>query len=121
MPNSMKENHMEQAEIERLELEKEVSQFLAQSFLELDEGERQLMKRFGLTQIASSVDVLPHQVQERTAQEIEKPPFQVQDVLFQLVPYGSLSYCWAFNCITDTSIPRNYRYVNGFEKPCVVG
>src|SRR6266849_10224721 len=49
MPNSMKENHMEQAEIERLELEKEVSQFLAQSFLELDEGERQLMKRFGLT------------------------------------------------------------------------
>jgi len=45
----MKENHMEQAEIERLELEKEVSQFLAQSFLELDEGERQLMKRFGLT------------------------------------------------------------------------
>ncbi len=40
---------MEQAEIERLELEKEVSQFLAQSFLELDEGERQLMKRFGLT------------------------------------------------------------------------
>src|SRR2546429_9172211 len=49
MSNSMKENHMEQAEIERLELEKEVSQFLAQSFLELDEGERQLMKRFGLT------------------------------------------------------------------------
>src|SRR5579864_843620 len=49
MPNSMKENHMEQAEIERLELEKEISNFLAQSFLELDEGERQLMKRFGLT------------------------------------------------------------------------
>ena len=40
---------MEQAEIERLELEKEISQFLAQAFLELDEGERQLMKRFGLT------------------------------------------------------------------------
>jgi len=40
---------MEQAEIERLELEKEISQFLAQSFLELDEGERQLMKPFGLT------------------------------------------------------------------------
>jgi DNA-binding MarR family transcriptional regulator len=45
----MKENHMEQAEMERLELEKEISQFLAQSFLELDEGERQLMKPFGLT------------------------------------------------------------------------
>jgi DNA-binding MarR family transcriptional regulator len=45
----MKENHMEQVEIERLELEKEISRFLAQSFLELDEGERQLMKRFGLT------------------------------------------------------------------------
>src|SRR5437588_7283289 len=40
---------MSQAEIQRLELEKEISQFLAQSFLELDEGERQLMKRFGLT------------------------------------------------------------------------
>jgi DNA-binding MarR family transcriptional regulator len=40
---------MERTEIERLELEKEISQFLAQSFLELDEGERQLMKRFGLT------------------------------------------------------------------------
>ena len=40
---------MEQVEIDRLELEKEISQFLAQSFLELDEGERQLMKRFGLT------------------------------------------------------------------------
>jgi DNA-binding MarR family transcriptional regulator len=34
---------------ERLELEKEISLFLSQSFLELDEGERQLMKRFGLT------------------------------------------------------------------------
>jgi DNA-binding MarR family transcriptional regulator len=40
---------MGQAEPERLELEKEISNFLAQSFLELDEGERQLMKRFGLT------------------------------------------------------------------------
>ena len=40
---------MEQTEIARLELEKDISQFLAQSFLELDEGERQLMKRFGLT------------------------------------------------------------------------
>ncbi len=40
---------MQQAEIERLELEKEISQFLARSFLELDEGERQLMKPFGLT------------------------------------------------------------------------
>lgn len=40
---------MEQVEIDRLELEKEISQFLSQSFLELDEGERQLMKRFGLT------------------------------------------------------------------------
>jgi DNA-binding MarR family transcriptional regulator len=49
MPDSMKENHMNQVEIERLELEKEISRFLAQSFLELDEGERQLMKRFGLT------------------------------------------------------------------------
>jgi DNA-binding MarR family transcriptional regulator len=45
----MKGNYMEQDEIERLELEKEISDFLAQSFLELDEGERQLMKRFGLT------------------------------------------------------------------------
>jgi len=45
----MKENHMEQTQIERLELEQEISQFLAQSFLELDEGERQLMKPFGLT------------------------------------------------------------------------
>jgi DNA-binding MarR family transcriptional regulator len=40
---------MQSIEIERLELEKEISQSLAQSFLELDEGERQLMKRFGLT------------------------------------------------------------------------
>ena len=40
---------MAQVEIDRLELEKEISQFLSQSFLELDEGERQLMKRFGLT------------------------------------------------------------------------
>lgn len=39
---------MQQVEIERLELEKEISDFLAQSFLELDEGERQLMKQFGL-------------------------------------------------------------------------
>src|SRR5215469_18723341 len=45
----MKGNHMEQVETERLKLEKQISQFLAQSFLELDEGERQLMKRFGLT------------------------------------------------------------------------
>ena len=40
---------MGQIEIKRHELEKEISQFLAQSFLELDEGERRLMKRFGLT------------------------------------------------------------------------
>jgi DNA-binding MarR family transcriptional regulator len=40
---------MNEDEVERLELEKEISQFLSQSFLELDEGERQLMKRFGLT------------------------------------------------------------------------
>jgi DNA-binding MarR family transcriptional regulator len=40
---------MKQIESERLELEKEISIFLAQSFLELDEGERQLMKRYGLT------------------------------------------------------------------------
>jgi MarR family transcriptional regulator, organic hydroperoxide resistance regulator len=40
---------MAQVKIDRLELEKEISQFLAQSFLELDEGERQLMKHFGLT------------------------------------------------------------------------
>ena len=40
---------MEQVEIDRLELEKEIAQFLAQSFLELDEGERQLTKHFGLT------------------------------------------------------------------------
>lgn len=46
----MKDNHMNKVDdTERLELEKEISQFLAQSFLELDEGERQLMKRFGLT------------------------------------------------------------------------
>src|SRR5579864_6457144 len=42
-------NHMGQVDLERFELEKEINQFLAQSFLELDEGERQLMKRFGLT------------------------------------------------------------------------
>jgi DNA-binding MarR family transcriptional regulator len=41
---------MNESEIkERLELEKEISLFLSQCFLELDEGERQLMKRFGLT------------------------------------------------------------------------
>ncbi len=40
---------MQQVEIERLELEKEISDFLSQSFLELDAGESQLMKRFGLT------------------------------------------------------------------------
>jgi len=40
---------MGQLEIERLELEKDISDFLSQSFLELDEGERQLMKHFGLT------------------------------------------------------------------------
>ncbi|HKF36451.1 MAG TPA: MarR family transcriptional regulator [Ktedonobacteraceae bacterium] len=40
---------MQQVEIERLKLEKEISDFLSQCFLELDEGERQLMKRFGLT------------------------------------------------------------------------
>ncbi len=40
---------MQQVEIDRLELEKEISDFLAQSFMELDEGERQLMKQFGLT------------------------------------------------------------------------
>jgi Transcriptional regulators len=38
---------LEPAEVERLEME--ISQFLSQSFIELDEGERQLMKRFGLT------------------------------------------------------------------------
>lgn len=38
---------MEQVEAERLE--QEISQYLAQSFLELDEGERELMKRFGFT------------------------------------------------------------------------
>src|SRR5579863_5953435 len=45
----MKEYHMKQVDIDRLELEKEIAQFLAQSFLELDDGERQLMKQFGLT------------------------------------------------------------------------
>ena len=40
---------MGQLEMERLELEKDISDFLSQSFLELDEGERQLMKHFGLT------------------------------------------------------------------------
>ncbi len=39
---------MQQVEKERLELEKDIATFLAQSFLEMDEGERQLMKRFGL-------------------------------------------------------------------------
>ena len=32
-----------------LELAKEISQSIAQSYLEIDEGERQLVKRFGLT------------------------------------------------------------------------
>jgi DNA-binding MarR family transcriptional regulator len=45
----MKENHMDQIDKERLELAQEISQFLAQAFLELDEGERRLMKQFGLT------------------------------------------------------------------------
>lgn len=49
MPDSMKGNLVEHIELERLELEKEIAQFLARSYLELDEGERQLMKRFGLT------------------------------------------------------------------------
>lgn len=49
MSNSMKGNRMGQLELERLELEKDISDFLSQSFLELDEGERQLMKHFGLT------------------------------------------------------------------------
>jgi DNA-binding MarR family transcriptional regulator len=40
---------MGQLEIERLELLKDIADFLSQSFLELDEGERQLMKHFGLT------------------------------------------------------------------------
>ena len=40
---------MKQANAERLELEEEISSFLSASFLELDESERQLMKRFGLT------------------------------------------------------------------------
>src|SRR5579884_484610 len=39
---------MQQDERERLELEKDIATFLAQSFLEMDEGERQLMKQFGL-------------------------------------------------------------------------
>src|SRR5215472_1668047 len=63
--------------------------------------------------MASSVDVPLHQVQESTAQEIEISPSRVQGVLFQLVPYGSLSYCWEFNYLTDIRIPRNYRHVNG--------
>src|SRR5215469_9995600 len=45
----MKGNHMQQVEIERLQLAKEISDFLSQCFLELDEGEHRLMKRFGLT------------------------------------------------------------------------
>ena len=40
---------MGQLEMERLELINNISDFLSQSFLELDEGERQLMKHFGLT------------------------------------------------------------------------
>ena len=40
---------MGELELERLELEKDISDYLSQSFLELDEGERQLMKHFGLT------------------------------------------------------------------------
>ena len=40
---------MDRVDRERLELEKEVSRFLSQTFLELDEGERKLMKRFGLS------------------------------------------------------------------------
>lgn len=40
---------MEQADTERYELEEAISQFLTASFIELDESERQLMKRFGLT------------------------------------------------------------------------
>lgn len=40
---------MEQMKIEHIELLKKISQFLTQCFLELDEGERQLMKHFGLT------------------------------------------------------------------------
>ena len=40
---------MGQLEIERLDLINSISDFLSQSFLELDEGERQLMKHFGLT------------------------------------------------------------------------
>ena len=40
---------MGQLEMERLELINNISDFLSQSFLELDEGERELMKHFGLT------------------------------------------------------------------------
>lgn len=40
---------MGELETERLELINDISDFLSQSFLELDEGERQLMKHFGLT------------------------------------------------------------------------
>ncbi len=40
---------MGQLEVERLELINNISDSLSQSFLELDEGERQLMKHFGLT------------------------------------------------------------------------
>ena len=46
---------MEQAELERLELEKEISQFLAQSFLELDEGERQSLA----AQVPAAVTPVP--------------------------------------------------------------
>jgi DNA-binding MarR family transcriptional regulator len=45
----MKENYMSEVEIEHLELEREISQYITQAFLELDDGEQQLMKRFGLT------------------------------------------------------------------------
>lgn len=40
---------MGQIEIARPELINDITDFLSQSFLELDEGERQLMKHFGLT------------------------------------------------------------------------
>ena len=40
---------MRQLEIARPELINDIADFLSQSFLELDEGERQLMKHFGLT------------------------------------------------------------------------
>lgn len=40
---------MGQIETERPELINDITDFLSQSFLELDEGERQLMKHFGLT------------------------------------------------------------------------